>query len=176
MPDLSTIPEDKSSTIPDDNSSIPDDISSNKSEVDSRTNFTGQERQHTGARFWLVFLAICITLFLSALDYVSPLSNLVYSNAVLTELQTVISTALPTIVYDLQGDDFVWVASAYALADTALLPASGAMAQVFGRRATILCAIGLFALGSAVCGSAQSMTWLIAGRSKLLSLYRGILY
>lgn len=78
MSDLSIIPEDKSSTIPDDNS-IPDDVSSNKSEVDSRTNLTGQERQHTGARFWLVFLAICITLFLSALDYVSPPSRAWYT-------------------------------------------------------------------------------------------------
>ena len=45
-------------------------------------------------------------------------------------MQTSISTALPTIVHDLQGEDFVWVASAYALAGTALLPATGAMAQV----------------------------------------------
>ena len=40
------------------------------------------------------------------------------------------SPALPTIIHDLEGDDFVWVASAYALASTALLPATGGMAQV----------------------------------------------
>lgn len=40
------------------------------------------------------------------------------------------STALPTIINELHGDDFVWVGSAYPLAATALLPASGGMAQV----------------------------------------------
>lgn len=37
--------------------------------------------------------------------------------------------------------------------------------QVFGRRAAMLGALGLFALGSALCGSAQNMSWLIAARS-----------
>lgn len=41
--------------------------------------------------------------------------------------------------------------------------------QVFGRRSTILAAIGLFALGSALCGSAQSMEWLIIARSESLT-------
>lgn len=47
-----------------------------------------------------------------------------------TSTQTAVSSALPTIVHDLNGDDFVWVASAYALAATALQPAAGGMAQV----------------------------------------------
>ncbi|THG95550.1 hypothetical protein EW026_g6125 [Hermanssonia centrifuga] len=78
---------------------------------------------------------------------------------------TAVSTALPTIIHDLNGDDFVWVASAYALASTALLPASGGMAEIFGRRATMLVSLVMFALGSALCGSAQNMNWLIAGRT-----------
>lgn len=44
--------------------------------------------------------------------------------------QTAVSPALPTIIHDLNGDDFVWVASGYALASTALLPATGGMAEV----------------------------------------------
>ncbi|KAI0341072.1 iron permease [Trametopsis cervina] len=98
-------------------------------------------------RFWLIVVSICVSVFVSALEYAG------------------VSTALPTIVHDLNGDDFVWVASAYALAATALLPASGGMAQIFGRRFTMLAALAIFAVGSALCGAAQSMEWLIAART-----------
>ncbi|EKM52846.1 uncharacterized protein PHACADRAFT_149773 [Phanerochaete carnosa HHB-10118-sp] len=100
-----------------------------------------------GFRFWMVILAICSSLFLSALEL------------------TGVATALPTIVHDLNGNDFVWVSSAYSLAATALLPMSGGLAQIFGRRITMLLSIALFALGSAMCGAAQNMNWLIAARS-----------
>ena len=96
------------------------------------------------------------------------------------------STALPTIVHDLEGKDFVWVASAYVLASVALLPASGGFAEVslgrrvvahqtrtlihclqlFGRRATMLGSQLFFALGSALCGAARNMNWLIAARGE----------
>lgn len=92
-------------------------------------------------------VAICVSLFLSALEY------------------TAVSTALPTITHDLKGEDFVWVASAYSLASTSLLPMSGGMANILGRRTTMLIFLALFALGSALCGSAQSMDWLIAARA-----------
>ncbi|KAI0337303.1 Mfs1.2 [Trametopsis cervina] len=95
----------------------------------------------------MVFLAICVSLFLSALEF------------------TATSTALPTIVHDLKGVQFVWVSSAYALASTALLPASGGFAQIFGRRATMLMSLTIFALGSALCGAAKSLAWLIAART-----------
>lgn len=83
-------------------------------------------------RFWLVFMAICVSLFLSALESVSRVRLRLLENLLiaLTVVQTAVSTALPTIVYDLQGVDFVWVSSAYCLASTALLPMSGGMAQV----------------------------------------------
>ncbi|KAF8800200.1 MFS general substrate transporter [Phlegmacium glaucopus] len=100
-----------------------------------------------GLSFWLVLLSLCLTLFLSALEL------------------TAVSTALPTIVSDLQGNDFVWVGVAYALTSSAILPLSGGIAQLFGRKPAVLIAIPLFALGSALCGAAQSMTMLIAGRA-----------
>ncbi|KAJ8464053.1 hypothetical protein ONZ51_g9846 [Trametes cubensis] len=99
-------------------------------------------------RFWLIFLALCVSLFLTALDLAS------------------VGTALPSIVYDLNGtDSFVWVSSAYTLACTAVLPTSGQLADLFGRRAVLLVAILLFCAGSAVAGSAGSMAMLIAGRT-----------
>ncbi|KAF7794865.1 hypothetical protein EIP86_006007, partial [Pleurotus ostreatoroseus] len=115
--------------------------------VDSRLESAATQGSAKGLRFWMIFVAICVSMFMSALEF------------------SAISTALPTIVHDLHGEDFVWVASAYALASTALLPASGAMAEVFGRRSTMLLALLLFALGSALCGAAQNMTWLIAART-----------
>ncbi|GJE93665.1 MFS general substrate transporter [Phanerochaete sordida] len=101
----------------------------------------------TGLRFWLLILAVNVSLFLTALDY------------------SAVSTALPTIVHDLAGDDFVWIGSAYALAATAFLPMTGGLAEIFGRRAAMFVAQALFALGSALCGSAQNMNWLIAART-----------
>ncbi|KAI0694301.1 Mfs1.2 [Cerioporus squamosus] len=100
-----------------------------------------------GFRFWMIFLSICLALFLSALEL------------------TAVSTALPVIVNDLQGDDFVWVGAAYSLASTAFLPMSGGVSEIFGRRAALLFALGCFILGSALCGAAQTMSWLVAART-----------
>ncbi|KAF8141325.1 MFS general substrate transporter [Boletus edulis] len=98
-------------------------------------------------KFWLIFVSMCICLFLSALELCS------------------IPTALPTIAHELRASQFVWVGSAYALSSTAFLPMSGGLAQAFGRRPAILMTIGLFALGSGICGGATSMNMLIAGRT-----------
>lgn len=82
-------------------------------------------------RFWLIFASICVSLFLSALEFVrTVLRSENPSLSLYLRLQTSVSTALPTIVHDLHGDDFVWVASAYALASTALLPMTGGVAEV----------------------------------------------
>lgn len=79
---------------------------------------------------------------------------------------TSVGTALPTITADLNGgDDYSWVGSAYALSSTAMLPLSGALADIFGRRPVMLGSIFLFALGSALSGSAQTMNMLIGARS-----------
>ncbi|KLO16819.1 iron permease [Schizopora paradoxa] len=75
------------------------------------------------------------------------------------------STALPVIIHDLNGSQFEWIGSAYSLAATALMPLSGSLAQVFGRRVTMLLQIFLFAAGSAICGAAPSLSVLIVGRT-----------
>ncbi|OBZ69437.1 hypothetical protein A0H81_10667 [Grifola frondosa] len=76
-----------------------------------------------------------------------------------------LTAALPRITNELQGTTFVWVGSAYALSGTACIPLSGGLAQLFGRRAVFLGALLIMALGSALCGAAQSMNFLIAGRA-----------
>ncbi|KAH8106322.1 iron permease [Cristinia sonorae] len=101
-----------------------------------------------GVAFWLSYVAVSVSVFLSALDL------------------TAVATALPTITADLNGgDDFVWVGSAYALSSTAILPLSGSLADIFGRRPIMLLCIVFFAAGSAIAGAAQNMNMLIAART-----------
>lgn len=106
-----------------------------------------ESRPKRGLRFWLIMLSLCLTLSLSALEL------------------TAVSTALPTIVSALNGADFVWVGVAYALASSAILPMTGGIAQIFGRKPAVLGAMAIFTVGSTVCGSAKSMAMLIAGRT-----------
>ena len=106
------------------------------------------QKSGKGSAFWLSFIAVVVANFLSALD------------------MTAVSTAAPTMTSDLQGgDSFVWIGSAYGLASTAILPFSGRLADVFGRRPIMLASIVIFLVGSALAGAAQNMNWLIAARS-----------
>ena len=77
-----------------------------------------------------------------------------------------LSTALPTIVADLHGTDFIWAATAYTLAGTAATPLVGGLATVFGRKPILLLSLLFFGIGAAVCGSAHSMNQLVLGRGK----------
>jgi len=88
-----------------------------------------------------------------------------------------------TVVADLEMKDYSWVGSAYTLASTAFIPFSkflvaflddleltrlftaAGMATIFGRRAVMVSAILIFALGSVLCGAAQSSTMMIIGRT-----------
>ncbi|OCH88842.1 MFS general substrate transporter [Obba rivulosa] len=98
-------------------------------------------------RFCMVLLSLLIALFIAILE----------SGA--------IGTALPTIVEDLHGAQFLWVPNAYTLTSTALLPLSGGLAEIFGRRPVMLTTLLLFITGSAIGGAAQSMDMLIVGRA-----------
>lgn len=84
--------------------------------------------------------------------------------------QMAVSTCLPTIVGDLNGTDFVWVGSAFTVASTAIIPFVGHLADGFGRKPILLGFILIFAVGSAMCGAAQSMNMLIAGRGAPVTL------
>lgn len=69
--------------------------------------------------------------------------------------QTIVSTALPKIVEDLQGvSRYAWVATAYLLASTVLVPIYGKLADMFSRKRIVLFAITTFLLGSFLCGLA----------------------
>ena len=91
--------------------------------------------------------AVMITLFLSALD------------------QTIVSTAMPRVVAELKGLElYPWVTTIYLLTSTVMVPIWGKLGDLYGRKAIMIGGIGLFVLGSWLCGFSQSMVELIAFR------------
>ena len=102
----------------------------------------------TGRALVPVFGALMLGMFLAALD------------------QTIVSTALPTIVGDLGGlDHLSWVVTSYLLATTASTPLYGKLGDMYGRKPVFLAAILIFLAGSLLCGLSQSMGELIAFRA-----------
>ena len=102
----------------------------------------------TIGRILAIYSGLMVTLLLAALD------------------QTIVSTALPRIVSDLGGlSQYSWVFTAYLLASTVTVPLYGKLGDAYGRRPLFLLAIVVFLLGSALCGTAQSMTQLVLFRA-----------
>jgi EmrB/QacA subfamily drug resistance transporter len=80
--------------------------------------------------------------------------------------QTIVSTALPTIVSELGGlEHLSWVVTAYLLASTAATPLWGKLGDQYGRKRLFQLAIVIFLIGSALCGMAQNMPQLIGFRA-----------
>ena len=99
-------------------------------------------------RVRLIFGALMLVLLLASLD------------------QTIVSTALPTIVGELGGIEHLsWVVTAYLLASTIVGPLYGKLGDLYGRRIVLQTAIVIFLVGSALCGLAQDMGQLIAFRA-----------
>jgi EmrB/QacA subfamily drug resistance transporter len=98
-------------------------------------------------RVRVIFSALILVILLASLD------------------QTIVSTALPTIVGDLGGlSHLSWVVTAYLLASTVTGPVYGKLGDQYGRKRVLQIAIVIFLVGSALCGIAQNMTELIAFR------------
>jgi len=79
--------------------------------------------------------------------------------------QTVVGTALPKIIADLNGfDHYAWVTTAYLLASTAMIPVIGKLGDIYGRKWFIIAGVAIFLVASALCGAAWGMTELILFR------------
>ncbi|MGB3253438.1 MDR family MFS transporter [Buttiauxella gaviniae] len=112
----------------------------------TETPQTETQQQTTSIR--LLFSALMLVMLLAALD------------------QTIVSTALPTIVSELGGlEKLSWVVTAYLLSSTIVVPLYGKFGDLLGRKIVLQIAIVLFLLGSALCGLAQNMTQLILMRA-----------
>jgi EmrB/QacA subfamily drug resistance transporter len=99
-------------------------------------------------RLPVIFAGLMLVLLLAALD------------------QTIVATALPTIVGELGGlEHLAWVTSAFLLGQTAVIPIYGKLGDLYGRKRVLQSAVVLFLIGSALCGLATGMTELIAFRA-----------
>jgi EmrB/QacA subfamily drug resistance transporter len=99
------------------------------------------------ASVWPTFAELMLVLLLAALD------------------QTIVSTALPTIVGELGGlSHLSWVVTAYLLASTVVTPIYGKLGDLYGRKIVLQSAIVVFLAGSAACGLSRNMVELIAFR------------
>lgn len=79
---------------------------------------------------------------------------------------TIVGTAMPRVIADLHGfEHYAWVVTAYMVATTAVVPIVGKLSDLFGRKPFLLAGVAIFVAGSALCGSAQSMTQLIVFRA-----------
>src|SRR5579884_2033003 len=100
------------------------------------------------SRVRVIFAGLMMVMLLAALD------------------QTIVATALPTIVGDLGGlSKLSWVTSAFLLAQTAVTPVYGKLGDLYGRKRILQSAVVLFLIGSALCGQSTDMTELIAFRA-----------
>ncbi|HZX08692.1 MFS transporter, partial [Kribbella sp.] len=95
-----------------------------------------------------VVVAIMLGMLLAALD------------------QTIVATALPTIVSDLGGANHLsWVVTSYLLAETIMTALIGKFGDLYGRKPMFLLSVVLFLAGSALCGMSHSMLWLVGSRA-----------
>jgi len=79
--------------------------------------------------------------------------------------QTVVGTALPTIVAELKGFElYAWVATSYLLTSVITVPIFGRLGDYYGRKPFVLVSIALFTGASALCGAANSMLFLVLAR------------
>ncbi|MER5755079.1 MFS transporter [Streptomyces sp. NPDC002088] len=116
--------------------------------VDAHARTGDAAQQHVSGNVLVSIGALLLGMLLAALD------------------QTIVSTALPTIVSELGGlEHLSWVVTAYLLASTAATPLWGKLGDQYGRKKLFQTAIVIFLIGSALCGMAQNMPQLIAFRA-----------
>ena len=112
------------------------------------TTTPSPEIQMDRRRFAATFAGLLLAMLLASLD------------------QTIVSTALPTIVGDLGGiDELSWVVTAYLVAATVTIPLWGRVSDLYGRKRLFQAAIVVFLAGSALSGAAQTLGELIAFRA-----------
>src|SRR6188508_435261 len=102
----------------------------------------------TQRRIWIIFSALIAGMLLSSLD------------------QTIVSTAMPTIVGELGGVSHqVWISTAYILATTIVMPIYGKLGDVLGRRRLFIAAIAIFTLASVGCAFASDFWMFVVFRA-----------
>jgi EmrB/QacA subfamily drug resistance transporter len=116
--------------------------------VTNRTVENDERPRYSRRETLLTMLGVLLVLLLASLD------------------QTIVSTAMPRIVADLQGfDRYTWVTTAYLLTSTVTVPIYGKLSDMLGRKPVYIVGLSLFLVGSALSGAAPSMNLLIVFRA-----------
>jgi len=103
--------------------------------------------QIQGAQKWWALATVMLTMFFSSMD------------------QTVVSTAIPTIIGDLHGFSlYAWVSTSYMMASAISVPIYGKLSDVYGRKPFYLFGLIVFGVGSAISGMSHTMMELIISR------------
>lgn len=122
-------------------------------EVQTKEERTDTSQQYEPPRFTqretlLTMLGVLVVMLLAALD------------------QTIVSTAMPRIIAELQGfDRYTWVSTVYLLTSTVVVPIYGKLSDLVGRKPIFLFGVVVFLIGSALSGAAQTMDQLVAYRA-----------
>ena len=117
-------------------------------ELQSQPDHEDLSKYPHGLKLVTLIIALCLAVFLVALD------------------QTIIATAIPKITDRFHSiNDIGWYGSAYFLTSTTLQPSFGRIYKGFNMKWIFLSAVGVFELGSLICGVAPSSTALIVGRA-----------
>src|SRR5574341_1687691 len=101
-----------------------------------------------GANPWIIAVSAMLATFMEILD------------------TSVANVSLPHIAGNLSAstDQATWVLTSYLVSNAIVLPATGWLSAVFGRKRFLLTCIGIFTLASPLCGVATSLGWLILAR------------
>jgi len=111
-------------------------------------NFFNEPSYRSASRRPFAVTGVMLVIFLFAID------------------ATIVSTSMPTIVAKLGGLEFYsWIFSIYMLTSALTTPIFGKLADLFSRRNLMLVGIGIFVLGSTLCGAAQSMEMMVLFRA-----------
>jgi len=112
-----------------------------------KTKTVQTSNQIVGSRKWWALATVMLTMFFSSMD------------------QTVVSTAVPTIIGDLNGFAlYAWLFSAYMLTSSVTIPIYGKLSDVYGRKPFYLFGLIMFGIGSAISGQAHTMMELVLAR------------
>ncbi|KAI4281828.1 MAG: hypothetical protein L6R38_003382, partial [Xanthoria sp. 2 TBL-2021] len=116
---------------------------------DEKTADVPEEPQRSKGKTALIMLALCIAVFLAALD------------------TTIITTAIPTIAvrFNASAADYTWIGSAYLLAAASSTPIWGKFSDIWGRKPTLLVANIVFLVGSLIAALSINVKMLLAGRA-----------
>ncbi|ORX50751.1 hypothetical protein BCR36DRAFT_412245 [Piromyces finnis] len=119
----------------------------NKNEFNKTNSLDSVNVQLSQTKFFLVIVALIISLIISSLDI------------------SIVATALPTISSQFNSkDDYTWVITSYMLSKTSFQPMFGKFADIFGRRPIMIVVLIIFVGTSAICGAATNIDMLIIFR------------